>query len=156
MFRAIKNNEPKVLYLLLQHGAQADAQIIELADIWKDQCELIKRCTWLTFSVILGYASCADVLIQNGATATAIDGSGISAIQLAQFYTRALHPRFCKIVYLSYKHKVSLEQDTETLAVLERAFASQVQNSKCVEQFRDIHSELDICYAYPKSQEIVM
>ena len=156
MFNAIVYDLPHVVDLLLQHAAQANMQITDMFDF--DMYKEYKMCTWLTFSVMLGRASCTDVLIQHGATVTDADGSGRSAIQLAQFNTRALHPRYIP-GYTHYGYcisKIYLKQDMETLAVVERAFTSQGQHSKNLQQFRDIHSELKICYVHPKRQEIVM
>ena len=156
LFNAIIYGLPHVVDLLLQHGAQANMQITDMFDfnvVYKEY----KMCTWFTFSVMLGHASCTDVLIQHGATVTDVDGSGRSAIQLAQLNTRALHPRyFSGYAYTYFGSEIDLEEDMETLAVVERALASQVQHSKNLQHFRDIRSELEICYVHPKRQEIVM
>ena len=132
MYNAINVKNPFVVDLLIQKGAHVDTQISD-----KFQCdgEWLGSCTWITFSVMYGAASCAEILIQHGADVTALDGAGRSAVQLAKINSLASHPRELKYLYgmslLSYD--VTAEQDSETLAVVERAFNLRFQGTKSLE-----------------------
>ena len=90
MFQAISGGHPSVVDLLLRNGACGEARISPSFDCRR---EWFEKCTWLTYAVMCGKASCADVLIQHGADVTALDGAGKSAIQLATQNARASHPR---------------------------------------------------------------
>lgn len=131
MCQAISRRNASVVDLLLQHGAHAEAQISNLFkcyDFW------FKSCTWMTFSVMLGAAACADVLVRYGADVTALDGAGRSAVQLAKINALASHPRLLDWVFNTGPgHSITVEEDAETLAVVERAFNERFQGTKSLE-----------------------
>ena len=111
---AIRNRLCSVVELLLQHGAYAKTM-----------------SSWLIFSVKHGAASCTGALIQQGADMNFVDGTGVSALQLARSNVTARHVR--RISHCE-RHPdiycpVTAEQDTETLAVVERAFRLKAQST---------------------------
>ena len=133
MYRAILGKSSSTVDLLLQKGAHANARISHSVDCkgyW------FKSCTWITFSVMCGAASCADILIQHGADVTALDGAGRSADQLAMTNEFAPHPRSLENWRddSSYNcdppRSVTAEEDAETLAVVERAFNLKFRGSR--------------------------
>ena len=125
MYHAISRGHSSVVDLLLRNGACADAQISPyfICDNW------LGSCTWLTFAVMCGEASCADVLIQHGADVTALDGNGKSMIRLAVDDALGSHPRI-----FDYK-EYTAEQDAETLIVVERAFNLKFQGAMSIEDY---------------------
>ena len=131
MYQAISSRNPSVVDLLLQNGARVDRLI---SDQFK-HCEdyWLESCTWMTFSVICGAASCTDVLAQHGVDVTALDGSGRSAVQLAKMNAFASHPRFAIKPSDFYSFEITAEQDAETLAVVERAFNRRYRDKKSLD-----------------------
>lgn len=126
MYQAILTGNASIVDLLLQNGARADTQISHSFDcygLW------FQPCTWLTFAVILRDAACADVLIRHGADVTALDGAGRSAIHCARNHALALYPR------LEWDKMITAYEDTETLAVVERAFHLKFHGTKSIEDF---------------------
>ena len=134
MYKAISQRNSSVVDLLLQNGARADAQISHLFNCYE---YWFKPCTWITISVICGAASCVDVLIQHGANITALDGAGRSTIQLAKDFAFGPHPRAVKFLYQLEGEDVEAEEDTKTLAVVERAFHLRFQGTKSLEDYID-------------------
>ena len=133
MYHAIRGRNSSLVDLLLQNGAHANAQISHLF-----KHSRFEMCTWITFSVIWGAASCTDVLIQHGAEVTALDGAGRSAAQLATKNALASHPR--NKGFWSPR-SVSDEEDAETLAVVERAFNLKFQGTKSLEDYVRFNEE---------------
>ena len=139
MCYAITQGQHSVVDLLLQNGAIADATISDLFDCHE---QWLEPCTWITFSIHCGAAACADVLIRHGADFTARDRSGKSAIQLAQMNVLASHPRYLPWLSLVGCSRVTAEQDTETLTVVERAFNDRFQGTKSLEDHTASINEL--------------
>lgn len=132
MYEAISTGNASIVDLLLQNGARADTQISHSFDCcggW------FQSCTWLTFAVILRDAACADVLIRHGADVTALDGAGRSAIHLARNPALALYP------LLEWDKMITADEDTETLAVVERAFHLKFHGTKSIEDFLESSDE---------------
>ena len=127
MYNAIRVKNPFVVDLLIQKGAHADTQI---SDKFECRGEWFGSCTWITFSVMYGAASCAEILIQHGADVTALDGAGRSAVQLAKMNVLKSHPRNLDLYGFG---SIIAEQDAETLAVVERAFNLRFQGTKSLE-----------------------
>lgn len=144
MYRAISGKRSSTVDLLLQNGAHANARISHSVDCNGDW---FKSCTWLTFSVMCGAASCADILVQHGADVTALDGAGRSAAQLAMTNAFAEHPRFRETWrdHLSYSWdpplSVTAEEDAEILAVVERAFNLKFRGSRSLEDCIQLSNE---------------
>lgn len=135
MYQAISRRNAFMVDLLLQNGAHAHAQISHSFHCYE---EWFKQCTWITFSVMSGAASCADILIQHGADVTALDGTGMSAIQLAKINVCASHPR--KIGC----YRITAEDDAEVLAVVERAFKLKFQGTGSLDDHIKISDELTL------------
>ena len=145
MYQAISGGHSSVVDLLLRKGACADARISHLFDYnW----EWSESCTWLTFAVMSGKASCADVLIRHGADVTALDGAGKSAIRLAIDLALGPHPRYFVFDCLEV---ITAEQDAETLVVVERAFNLKFQGTMSIEDF--LTSSKEITSQRPLSRE---
>ncbi|KAL9116614.1 MAG: hypothetical protein Q9187_006861 [Circinaria calcarea] len=134
MFGAIMKGDDNLMKLLLQQGAQVDAQIIDLF-LTTEQFPgaEVDTCTWLTLSVLCGVASCVSILIQHGADVTASHGSGRSAIHIAKSNAVAFHPRIFDA--FRYRHSVTAEKDIETLAVVKRAFDLKFHGTKNSEDY---------------------
>lgn len=133
MYEAISTGNASLVDLLLQNGARADTQISHSFDCcggW------FQSCTWLTFAVTYGAAACADVLIRHGADVTALDGAGRSAIHRARNHALELHPR-----RLGWFTMITADEDTETLAVMERAFHLKFHGTKSIEDFLESSDE---------------
>ena len=138
MYPAISKGHPSVVDLLLRNGVCADARISRSFDC---KGQSFESCTWLTFAVMCGEASCTDVLIQHGADVTALDGAGKSAIELAEQNAVASHPRSIRISYNRDK-SVKPEEDAETLVVVERAFNLKFQGTMSIEDFLNSSKEI--------------
>lgn len=130
MHQAVSNRNPVLVSLLLQNGVHADEQISDRFECREDKLE--SSCTWLTFSIMFGAASCTNVLIQHGADVTALDRAGRSALQLARMNVSASHPRDSPDYHIRV---ITAEEDTETLAVVERAFNAKFQGTKSIEDY---------------------
>ena len=141
MYQAISCGCPSAVDLLLRNGACADPRI---SHSFQYEGELFGACTWLTFAVMLGEASCTDVLIQHGADITALDGAGKSAVQLVKQNAIASHPR--TLDYDSYGgiewEDIGAEQDVETLAVVERALNLRFQGALSIEDYLILSKEI--------------
>ena len=114
---AIRKSLGSVVELLLQHGVYANT-----------------ASTWLRFSVKCGAASCAEALIQYGADVNSLGGAGRSALRLARSNVTARHPRSA---YCRWRHKqcqITVEDDAETLAVVEQAFHLKAQSTTHVKE----------------------
>ena len=135
MFLAISGKRSFMVDLLLQNGAHANAQISHFIDC--NGC-WFESCTWITFSVMYGAASCTDVLIQHGADVTALDGADRSAIQLARINASASHPR--RPSFGSW-WTVTAEEDAETLVAAERAFGLKLQGTTNLEHYIQLSNE---------------
>lgn len=133
MYEAILTGNASIVDLLLQNGARADTQIshsFNCHGFW------FQSCTWLTFAVIhRDAAACADVLIRHGADVTALDGAGRSAIHCARNRALALYAR------LEWDEMITAYEDTETLAVVERAFHLKFHGTKSIEDFLESSDE---------------
>ena len=133
MFQAISQDIPWAVDFLLRSGACAEAQISRFFNChgwW------FESCTWLTFSVMCGAASCVDVLIQHGADVITLDGAGRSAIQLARNFAFGSHPRHVRFgLPLVLQFYRSTDEDAKTLAVVERAFNEKFQGTKSIEDY---------------------
>lgn len=132
MYEAILTGNASIVDLLLQNGARADTQIshsFNCHGFW------FQSCTWLTFAVIHRDAACADVLIRHGADVTALDGAGRSAIHCARNHALALYAR------LEWDKMITAYEDTETLAVVERAFHLKFHGTKSIEDFLESSDE---------------
>ena len=140
MCQAISRGNSFVVDLLLQNGAHANAQIPHSLYCYGDWFE---RYTWITFSVMRGAASCADVLIRHGADVTALDRAGRSAIQLARTNALSSHPRSLNILN-SFTVFISDEEDAETLAVVEKAFKLKSQGSTSQEDYNESSDEVTL------------
>lgn len=68
MYQAIRRKDTSLVELLIHNGAHANTHISQFL-----RSPRFETCTWITFSVMLGAASCADVLIQHGADVIAPD-----------------------------------------------------------------------------------
>ena len=139
MYQAISGGHYSVVDVLLQNGARSDAQISHHFSVDENGEWLRGSCTWLTFAVMYGKASCTDVLIQHGSDVTALDGSGKSALQLARQNAMAPHPRLSQAIFkfdLKWEY-VGAEQDAETLVVVERAFNLKLQGTRSIEDYID-------------------
>lgn len=141
MFQAILTRNPFVVDLLLRNGARADAQISHL---FRCSLDWLGPCTWITFSVMYGAASCTDALIRYGADVTALDGNARSALQLAQVNASTLHPRtFARPDRWKYeKITITAEEDAQTLAVVERAFNDKYQGKMRLDDYISPSKEL--------------
>lgn len=141
MYHAINLRQHSVVDVLLQNGAMVDATV------WgQNSCpwKRFESCTWITFSVLLGAAPCADVLIRHGADVTALDQSGRSASQLAKMNVLASHPRCQKWKWPENYFSVTAEEDAETLAIVERAFNDRFQGTKSLEDHIKSINELPV------------
>lgn len=138
MYQAISRRNPSVVDLLLQNGAHANTRI---SDQFKCFGYSFESCTWITFSVIYGAASCTDVLIQHSVDVTALDGYGRSAVQLAKMNVFASHPRILGLNKFR-EFEITAEQDAETLAVVERAFNRTVQGTKSLDDHIKLSDEV--------------
>ena len=135
LYHAILYRLSSTVDLLLQNGACGDAQISHLFDCFG---QWVESCTWLTFAVTCGAASCAEVLIRHGADVTALDGAGRSAIQLANSNASVLHPQTVELALASWEDlecRITTEEDVETLAVVERALNQRFQGTKSIEDY---------------------
>ena len=139
MFQAISRRNASVVDLLLQNGAWADVHISHYFHCWNHR---IDSCTWITFSVTCGTASCTDILIQHGADVTALDKAGSSALQLAKIHALGPHPRDVGFIPKTMQHRVTADEDAETLAVVERAFSLKLQRTKSPEEEINIYDEV--------------
>ena len=140
MFQAISGGHPSVVDLLLRNGACGDARI---SASFRCKEEWFETCTWLTFAIMCGKASCADVLIQHGADITALNGIGASAIQLAKQNARASHPRARDPRYKTWaRNSIGAEQDADTLVVVERAFNRKFQGTISIEDYLNACKEI--------------
>lgn len=143
MYCAILGKSSSTVDLLLQNGAHANARISHSVDC---NGNWFKSCTWITFSVMCGAASCADILVQHGADVTAFDGAGRSAAQLAMTNALASHPRHPENWQDGYGYwnplpSVTAEEDAETLAVVERAFNLKFRGSRSLEDYIQLSNE---------------
>lgn len=148
MYQAIETRNASAVDLLLQNGARADALIshsFECFGPW------FSSYTWLTLAVIRGDAACADVLIRHGADVTALDGAGRSAIHLARNHALGLHPRA-----YDWLESITVEEDAETLAVVERAFHLKFQGTKSIEDFLDHSDEIAPQSLLPQDEPVSM
>ena len=133
LYRAIADRNPFALDHLLQNGAHADAKMstsFDCRELFDCRGEWFESCTWITFSVMCGAASCTDVLIRHGADVSAFDGNGRSAVQLATINQLTSHPR-------CLGHDIGdvfAEEDAETLAVVERAFNLKFMGTRSIEE----------------------
>ena len=142
MYQAISRGNSFVVDLLLQDGAHANAQI---SHSFTCHGKWFEQCTWITFSVMRGAASCADVLIRHGADVTALDGAGRSAIQLAKMNALSSHPRSLDIFNIyGFTVSVSDEEDAETLAVVEKAFNLKFQGLMTLEEYDKSSNEMTL------------
>ena len=141
MYYAISSMNSSLVNLLLQNGARADAHISHLFDCYDDR---VGVCTWITFSVMHGVASCTDVLIQHGADVTALDGAGRSALQLARNHALGSHPRKIECFWDVQRERryVTAEEDAQTLAVVERAFNLEFQGTKSLDDYLNLSNEV--------------
>lgn len=142
MYQAISSRNSSVVDLLLRNGAHADARI---SDSFYCRHYRVGELTWTTLCVMIGLASCTDVLIQHGADVTALDGAGRSALQLARKHALGSHPRKIEwYYYLDYGRYcfTTAEEDAETLAVVERAFTLQFQGTKSLDDYLDLSNEV--------------
>ncbi len=139
MFQAISRRNASVVDLLLQNGARAEVHISHYFHCWNHR---IDSCTWITFSVTCGTASCTDILIQHGADVTALDEAGSSALQLAKIHALGPHPRDIGFIPKTMQHRVTAAEDAETLAVVERAFNLKLQRTKSPEEEINIYDEV--------------
>ena len=133
MSAAILNDHPSVVDFLLRNGARATEQIahsFECYNYWPGSC------TWITFSVMCGAASCTEILIEHGADVTALDGNSMSTLQLAKKNVLQSHPRLQKgSYYKSFNRVATAEEDAETLAVVERAFEKKFMGTRTLEDY---------------------
>ena len=141
IYQTILRRRSSMVDLLSQNGARADAHISHLFDCYDDW---IGVCTWITFSVMYGVASCTDVLIQHGADVTALDGAGRSALQLARNHALGSHPREVEWPrdFNNGRYCVTAEEDAETLAVVERAFNPKFQGTKSPDDYLNLSNEV--------------
>ena len=144
MYQAISRGHPSVVDPLLRNGVCADARI---SHSFNCNGQLCKPCTWLTFAITCGKASCTDVLIRHGANITALDGSSKSAIHLAKQNAMASHPRALDLRLDVYgcewiREDIGAEQDAETLVVVERAFNLKFQGTMSIEDFLNSSKEI--------------
>lgn len=145
MYQAIVHGLPHVVDALLEYGLQANSLI---ADPFQcshhprgKQCD--NRCpkmlSWLTLAVEQGDAPCVDVLIRHGADMIAPDGTGISALQRANSNVSGRHNRdlahFDSRVDRVTKRFVTVEEDVQTLAVLEKAFNLRFQGRENIKDY---------------------
>ena len=145
MFQAISTRNSSMLDLLLRNGAHANAQVISSS---RYHFRWLKSCTWITFSMILGAASCTDILIRHGADVTALDGAGRSALRLAKDLALGSHPRRVDPIYwpIAYRRcrDITAQEDAETLAVVERAFNDKYQGTKTLEDYYNLSEHLTL------------
>ena len=146
IFLAINGDRPDILDLLLQHGGQADIKIADVCDFTYSEEDELKDRSWLTFSVTMGHTECANVLIKHGANATALDGAGMSAIDLAKSYVDDPHPRTIYSYFWSGQSDlVSAEQDIKTLELLKRALHLEEEDLEGFERNDILSYEIDKC-----------
>ena len=147
IFLAINGDRPDILELLLHYGGQADMKIADVCDVKYFKEDKLKDRSWLTFSVTMGHTECANVLIKHGANATALDGAGMSAINLAKSYVDDPHPRinYSHFRRSSWKYSVSAEQDIKTLELLKRALHLEEEDLEGFERNDTLSCEFDKC-----------
>ena len=91
--------------------------------------DVVGKYTWLTFATHLGRASCARLLIENGADSMRADPRGRTALHMAKDFVSAPHPRAAIKLYIwpyqPPQRCVSADDDQETLAVLQSTTGSQ-------------------------------
>ena len=139
MYQAISRGHSSVVDLLLRNGACADARI---SHSFYCEGKWLEICTWVTFAVMCGEASCTDVLIQHGADVTALDGAGKSAIQLAKQNAVASHPRTISNYSVYIRDDITAEEDAETLVVVERAFNLKFRGTMSIEDYLNSSAEI--------------
>ena len=141
MYQAISSRNSSVVDLLLRNGAHADARISDSVDCYHNW---VGEFTWTTLCVMFGLASCTDVLIQHGADVTALDGAGRSALQLARKHALGSHLRKIEGYYSCYygRYRFTADEDSETLAVVERAFTLKFQGTKSLDDYLDLCNEV--------------
>ena len=156
MYQAISGMKHSVVELLLRNGARADVQISQSFDCRACWFEM---CTWITFSVMCGAASCTDVFIKYGADVTALDGAGNSALRLAKKNALASHPR--DVCIDQWKHrdlkitlKITANEDAETLAVVERAFKERFQGTMSLEDYYNLPDEV-VPHSFSRRQKLI-
>ena len=156
MYRALLLNDAELVSGLLKRGEDANAPVCQSFYCLQE----LRSLTWLTLAIACGNYFCVDVLIQEGADITALDGNGRSAIHMATSNVAHPHPRFfrtwdrsnCKNV--DYKIRdilITAEEDAEILAIVEHAFNAKFKGTKLLQDYVDICPELD--HQISKQQE---
>ena len=121
---AIENNRPEALALLLEQGIDINSKIGDLFACYSGHTQQLKLCSWLTFAVHQGRPQCVKILLEHGAEIQALDGSGSTAIEIGRRYTSGKYPRphpFRSSEWGYENTSISLEEDLETLTILEEA-----------------------------------
>jgi hypothetical protein len=141
---AIENNRPEALALLLEQGIDINAKIGDLFACFTDHTQQLKLCSWLTFAVHHGRPQCVKILLEHGAEMEALDGSGSTAIEIVRKYTSGKYPRPHHFRSLEWRYKnisLSLEQDLETLTILEEAL-TKISNRSSLQLNGDSSSDV--------------
>ena len=125
MYNAIQWDQPKIVELCLDSGLQASDLIGQNWDCELYEFSRLRPYNWLTLAIELGRASCVDVLIKYGANVDLPDGSGITALQLAQAHVAGEHSRRWTIAFIT---TMIASEDKETMAILKQA-----SNMECVD-----------------------
>ena len=147
MHEAISGGHSSVVDLLLRNRACANGRI---SHFFYCKGHWFESCTWLTFAVMCGEASCTDVLIQHGADVTALDGAGKSAIHLAKQNVISSHRQFLKkktvfgdIAWEDITGRyIAADKDAETQVVVERAFNLKFQGTMSIEDYLNSSEEI--------------
>lgn len=131
MLAIIRYDRPDMLDFLLSHGVELNVRT-RLFNCWSAGWAMQKPCTWLILAVECGSVTCVDLLVKYGAEVAQPEGSGRTALQLAQANTCYNHPR-CYFLYTDggspLARHVKTADDTEILAILKRALETQLESS---------------------------
>ena len=136
LYRAIIHEAPSMINPLLQYGISAEGAI---GDYFIRDCNeqgSHSKDTWLTLAVRVGAASCARVLIENGADVTALDRNHRSAAQIA-ISNAAVLLYYCPVPEICDGHCVhpTAEKWKETLDVIRNAFDLKYHGSISMEDY---------------------
>ena len=126
IFLAICYNRYRALSLLLDYAIDSQRQI---GDQFNSDTVFSEHgsYTWLTLAVHSAQTSCVEAIVKY-ADIHVRDGSGRNALELAQHYAVATHPRAPGPFFY---YVISADDDNKVLAILEKAITSQ--QSSCLD-----------------------
>ena len=137
--RAIEYDQPEIVKLCVDRGSKANGLIGDAWNCPNAMWSRLRPYSWLTLAVSFGMSSCVDVLVKNGANVDMPDGTGTTALRLAQAYVAGEHPR--KQMTTLWWRLVDASKDEKTLAILEKAsVAKRTDPAKAMIRVEDVSS----------------